>query len=386
MPTDCGRPPLLGAGAVAAAALSLAAATAAAQPATEPIRIRFAAAPGCPDGDAFTRQVWARTARARHAAEGEAARTLKVEITAAPGRFQGRLAVEDPAGPSAVREVGGASCDEVVSALALIAALTIDPQASTAPTPPSPTPPAPQRTTPALQPPAPAPQRTTPAPQPPAPAPQPTPRRIPVTPPRISPSSPGSTLPGVAPPEGRVGGEAPSLAPALRVGVGGQAAGVVAIAPTVTPGVFLFGDVAWIRDGLLAPTVRLGALLATSEKVRSSAGTGRFTWAAAHLEGCPLRIRSGPLSIVPCALLEVGVLTGQGAGDSYAREIARPWVAPGILGRAEFRVVEGLSLEAQGALTFPLVRDTFYLEPATTLHDVPALGGAVGGGLLVHFP
>ena len=114
---------------------------------SEPIRVRFEAPEGCPDEAAFLDQVRARTAKARVAAAGEKARTFSVRLTQEGRSIRGRLAIEESADPTGLREVTGERCAEVVSALALITALAVDPQALTAaparlPAPP-PAPPAP---------------------------------------------------------------------------------------------------------------------------------------------------------------------------------------------------------------------------------------------------
>ena len=136
-----------------APALALLAWAAPAAADTEPIRIVFHAPAGCPDEAAFTGQITARTQRARLAAAGEVARTFSVTISPARGaRARGKLVIDDPRGPSASRAVSG-TCEEVVSALGLVAALAIDPRASTAPKPlsaqpppaPPPSPPPPPR-------------------------------------------------------------------------------------------------------------------------------------------------------------------------------------------------------------------------------------------------
>src|SRR5262249_6044736 len=101
-----------------------AAPSAAAQVATEPIRIDFKAHDGCPDEARFTGEVRARTRKARLAFPGEPARFFRVLVTRdRGGKSRGKLTIEDPSGALATRDVMGASCAEVVSALALITAL-----------------------------------------------------------------------------------------------------------------------------------------------------------------------------------------------------------------------------------------------------------------------
>lgn len=356
-----------------AAALGLGGATAAAQPAAEPIRITFTAAPGCPDRDAFAGEVWARTARARPAAEGEPARMFRVDVSAAGGAFRGRLAIEDPAGATAVREVSGVSCAEVASALALITALAIDPRASTA------------AQVARLEPPPP-PARPEPATPPPTPSPTPwwLPARQPPTPDVVvrRTLAPSHLLPDPLP----VWLPPPVVAapPRWRFGFGAHAAAVFAVAPSAIPGAFLFADVARLGAGAFAPAARAGLYITEAGSFRSAGGTATFRWTSGHLDLCPIRLELPPLAVVPCAVVEVGALQAAGFGDLYSATVVRPWAAAGLLGRAELSLFEGLSLEAQGALTFPFVHDTFYLAPVFTAHKVPAIGGSLSGGLLIE--
>jgi len=98
----------------------------------------------CPASREFATQLGARTPRARPAVGSEPALRFVVEVAAKSPPWVGRLTVQDLGGATTVREVPGASCQEVVSAMALIAAILVDPDASTEPwRPPPPAPAAP---------------------------------------------------------------------------------------------------------------------------------------------------------------------------------------------------------------------------------------------------
>ena len=70
------------------------------------------------------------------ATPGEAARAFVVTVTAETATIRGLLSITSLGGSVSRREVTGDTCSEVVSALALITALAIDPSATTAPDPP----------------------------------------------------------------------------------------------------------------------------------------------------------------------------------------------------------------------------------------------------------
>ncbi|MEJ7733477.1 MAG: hypothetical protein WKG00_30315 [Polyangiaceae bacterium] len=93
------------------------------------VRVVYRGGEGCPVASAFTAELMARTTRVRTAGADEAAREVRVEVQATGVESSGRLVVDG----GGVREVKGATCAEVVSALALITALAFDPDAQTGP-------------------------------------------------------------------------------------------------------------------------------------------------------------------------------------------------------------------------------------------------------------
>jgi hypothetical protein len=322
----------------------------------EPIRIEYRAPASCPGEADFAAQVTGRTTRARLASPGETARTFTIEITASGGAIRGKLTIDKP---RAVREVKGGTCDEVISALGLVTALAIDPRASTAPKPPPPPPPS--------------------APSPPPPPPKPREHFPP--PPRYAP------LPWYGP----IADPLPALltpAPEARwrVGWGLHFGGASAIAPSILP--VLGGFVAIARDSsaVLAPSFRLAILRADSGWITSGASLARFAWTAARAEGCPIRLEPAPsLGIVPCVHITAGALDASGISLAPQPGSARPWVAPGLLARVAWDIVDRVFLEAEGGVDFPLIRDTFYFAPANTAHAVPVAGGSFGVHLGTHF-
>lgn len=340
---------------------------------TEPIRIHFQAYGGCPDAATFTREVRARTARARLASEGERARSFEVAVAPRGSSSQGRLVIREEGGASSVREVAGRDCAEVVSALALIAALAIDPKASTAVEPPAPPP---------IEPPQPPP----PPPAPPFFPPVAAPRGAAVTTPTVEPRAPW-----------------PPLAPPLpvwldpgwrydpiryRITVGAQLAGVGAIAPGISPGILLFVDAAHNDEGPWAPSWRLSIGRAAQDDIDTVGGIAAIRWFAGRAEACPVRLGDDELGVRPCGFFELGALEAQGV-----RSVVRPWAALGLLGRVHWVLQDRVELEVQGGLNVPTIRDTFYFEGQTksvsdriTVHATPGVGGIVGAGVGLRFP
>jgi hypothetical protein len=366
--------------AIALAAISAAATAAAAD--TEPIRIRFEAPPGCPSEAAFLDQVRARTAKARVAAASEKARTFAVRLTQEGRSIHGRLAIEDAASQTELREVTGERCAEVVSALALITALAVDPHASTAP--PARLPAAPLASSaPSIGSDPGAPGSST------APS-------APVAPPRarLPPNHPAPYLPppswadlDVSPlpviPE--IPGEMPSK---WRFTAGLEIAAVGGFAPPLVAGSTLFVEATLTdhRAFAFAPSIRLAAIQAESGYVGPAPIVARFQLHAARAEVCPMRVVfASDLAIAPCAWFEVGSLFAEGWGSVASGSSNRPWAAPGFGGRFRWTIAGEIELQIEGSGSLPLVRDTFFVAPITIVHAVPSLAGSLAGGVGVHF-
>jgi hypothetical protein len=103
----------------------------------ESVHLDYAASAGCPDRAAFVAEITARTTRARFVDEARDVRTFTATIRTQGGRTLGSL-ISNSGQMGAERRVTGKTCSEVVSALALITALAIDPSASTSQSSPAP--------------------------------------------------------------------------------------------------------------------------------------------------------------------------------------------------------------------------------------------------------
>jgi hypothetical protein len=233
-------------------------------------------------------------------------------------------------GAESVREVSAADCAEVVSALALVVALVIDPNASTDPLPPEQ--PAEQR----LEPPSAA--------------------------PRQAPETPHFRW-GLEASLGVTGGIAPDLAP------------LVGLAATVSrePG------------GIWAPLLSFGVIAAQSFEVAAADGTAVFGRLAARLAFCPIRAPAvGSIALRPCAFVEAGALRGEGFDTPDAASATVLWLAGGAALRFEVSVAELFVLGAEAGATLPAFHDRFFFDPRRAWeYQVPAVGGwaALFGGV-----
>src|SRR4051812_20336280 len=122
----------------------------------EPIDLVYRTHEGCPSERQFVEMVVGRAAKTLVLSERARGRKFYVTVTQQRRETIGKLEIVT-GGTTAAREVSGANCNEVVSALALFTALAIDPSARIDPKPePAPEEPPPAE---AKPPPKPVPQR-----------------------------------------------------------------------------------------------------------------------------------------------------------------------------------------------------------------------------------
>ena len=322
------------------------------------LHIEYSAPDGCPGEREFIDAVAMRTARFALVPAQGSPRTLEVRVSREANRMSGEITLADRGGVTH-RAVTAATCSDVVSALALITALTIDatpqgavptmgPVAPQLPPPPPPPPPPPDL--------------------PPAPS-LPSPRERSV----VSPASPERS--SIAP-RTRVAVERPET-PHLRVGVGGgmEALGFGAGGITFAPDVLVEG--AYVRPSLLSPAARLefaGSLpTSASAAVGTAVGSAAFHWLLGRGQVCPVRARWWHVAIVPCAAFSAGSVSATASGVSQARSQTRPWLAADLAARLEWAVFRILSLDVEGGAAVPTRRYEFVFQPSPLLYQPPAV-------------
>jgi hypothetical protein len=311
----------------------------------EPIRAELAAPRSCTESSSFVDRVLGRTRRARRAQSNEPARTFAITITEAAGSLMGTLRVVTVTREIVERKVEARTCGEVVEALALVAALIVDPEALTKPLgePPEPEPPKEVAVPPSLP--------------------------LPVA------------LPAPAP------AEPITLSAGLAIELASP------IAPSVTPVERVWGEVAWHVTGMLRPSLGLGVARASTLVKRNSLAAD-ILWLAARVTVCPLELsESRRISLRPCALVDVGLIRGMGSQAEAVKTIGSakttPWVAPGLgLGVALVPLSPlVLKLEAGGTVQAEQTEFVYQASPSSNrkVYSIPLLGWFLGFGAGVRF-
>jgi hypothetical protein len=328
-------------------------------PALDRVRIRYSAPVGCPDEAAFLAQVASRIGRAWQADPDELAHTIEVSVTTAKERSSARMELVGEGGRRTTRALTAASCDEVVSGIALVTVLAIearlpDPEdaVETGTDAPSAAPPP---ATPRLAERAPVPAGRR--------AHAPSPARAPIT-----------------------GASARPAASARRFhyDFGGAARATSGVGPGLALGPRVYAGVGVDRG----VSFRLAMDAVDTGLTDAGGGVVRFSLLAGSATVCPLAMSLASwLRVVPCAGIELGRTAAEALAvpprPRTANQAEPPWVAPtaslGFEAKAEV-VIFVVSLDA----SFPLGHREFVFEdPRAVVYDRPAVavGGSAGVGI-----
>jgi hypothetical protein len=300
--------------------------------------------PGCPSETAFFRAVALRTDRARLAAPNESARSFAVTVQSTSDGSVGTLRIVGTDGAIASRDVNGSDCAEVTSALTLIVALAIDPEASLLPV---------------TQPPAP----------------------VAVT----EPVPPATSISGPrVPPTTKMNGS-DKRPRSLVWSLGADVAAQLGLVPAAGFGGDAFVDVAPSGDGAFVPSFRLA--FEGDRAAPSFAGPigATLTWWTARLAACPLRPRLGGTSrLALCGDFAAGVLRSRGVGLDQTATETHPWVASGVEARFDWFATHGLFFSVTARALVPLHRYPFYYQTPgdaqTSAYEMTAVSGSLDLG------
>lgn len=307
-----------------------------------PTLLSYRAPDGCPNVAAFQRSVQGRSARVRFVEQGAHDRELSIDMRKDGDFTNGELRLVERDGSLRQRNVRFTTCSEAVEGLALIAVVSLDPQALLKPdTPPQPAAAA--------------------LPEPAAKAPP-------------SPKAPAKTELAAKPQHSKT-----------RWALGGELSVAFRALPATAFGGSLFVDVASGSESLFAPLFRAAASHVERRGLSSSDGAeANFTLTLLTLSACPLRLSAGFLGLRPCALVSGGALHAWGSEARDLRQ-TRPYAALGGSVLLFARVSQTVELVADLAMAGTLVRDSFGFGEEQAW-QTPALYLSSGVGARFVFP
>ena len=308
-----------------------------------PVRLTFDSPANCPDRQAFLGQLKARSERIREAGSGEVAPSMRIELVVDDGEVTGKMTVRKLNGDEGYREIRGADCESVVSGLALVAAVVLDPTtvlaATASPTAPD-TSPSPK--------PVSAPERNTPVTTTPSAR-----SRSPTPPPRLSLGS--------------------ALAAALGLGPD----------PQFLPRAFVDLEFAALPAH---PSGRLSVGRGFTSSLNTPNGTAAITVTDVRFEPCADVWSPAVFRARVCGVAELGILTGEGRDTKDPQSATRASLELGLALRPTWVVHDQIVLGILLAGAAPLARYRFYFDtPDTTAYGLAAWSLIGEGSIGVRF-
>jgi hypothetical protein len=320
---------------------------------THRVRVDYVAPRGCPGESELVAELQGRVPNMTLTRDDDAL-GLDVKVRRRAEGFEGRVIVHEPGGSPSQRVVRGETCEEVVAAVTLIAALTLDPAARV--TPPT----------------AAASHEATGGAQPSKPP-------LADVVPQIHEERAASHG---SPPAAVDGAEAPPAqdAPSSLL-LGAHAGASSRLTGTVLPSAALFVELGSTRRALVAPAVRARFERSATGTVTVIRGAGQFSWTLGSLELCPLAWSAWRLRVSPCARVDAGALAAVGRDVLPSRSDARLWLGAGGVVRTRYHIAGALYGELEETLFVPLLRDRFFVAPDVTVFRAAAAGWALSGGV-----
>lgn len=325
----------------------------------KPVQVEFDAPAGCSSTDAFFSSLRSRTDEVRQSDGNEPHTTLQVRLTRARGRVLGELRVVDDRGGTDTRKMQGASCDDVVQALSLTAALAVDPNAL-------------------LSAPASAPVPTATA----APGTEANASSAAANPPaakkrsEADPSETADTLDATA-------ARVPLYVHWFELGAG--AVGTTLLTSSTSSGIAVTSRWTLPGSGVLRTTLGLAFAHVRNDIVQSP-GALKVSLSGLAATACPLRFSAGILTVQPCALVVAGWLSASGREATYTYTVDHLWLgAGGVLHLSAF-IADGLAVDLDGGISAPLFKRRFYsTTPAKIVGETPNISPIISLGLSYGF-
>lgn len=323
------------------------------EPATASLELE--AARDCATRDALIARVSSRSQRIQFVAGSMTA--LRVTLSPTSHGVNGELAITRANGKRFVRRIIARTCREVVDALALIIAITLDPAHVQ-----------PEVELPGTEPVAPSDAGAS----------------TPPTPPEVPPAV--AIKPPTEPP---AAAEAPESSPArephglLAAGIGGRVTS--GPTPSIMLGIAAHVLAAWERRSIWSPAARLSFAHFAGGGVTRSDGIARFALDVASLDVCTLRGAIARLELRACATLLAGRLASEGSYTYSPRSASRPFAAAGGSLLTAIMLASRVELGARVAAAAPFARDAFQFTPEV-FYRVASVTLELELGLAVRFP
>jgi hypothetical protein len=341
------------------------------------VRIDVRAAPSCTSRSELVARVLERAPRIQFVEDDSSGRVQADFTELRNGDVAGTVVLVRPDATPSTRRVVARSCSQAADAIALIIAVSFDPESVSSATASNGEASATSASTPAA-----AKARTNdddrPGAKPQSPAGEPSTQSERVNPPEAASGRAGAEELDTATAE-------PASARARRFSFGAHVAAqtVFGPAPAVLPGVSLYGLVELGGDSIWWPALLIGVMHAWRAGFEEPGGDASFLLDAATLDLCPVKFEASRLHVRACGSALFGRLSVEGSSTrNPAGALSRPFALAGGAAIVALRLDSRVELTARLALGSTLVRDSFEFTPVVfhTVSPVTVLA-SVGIGL-----
>jgi hypothetical protein len=283
-----------------------------------PALLSYRAPDGCPGAADFQRSVQRRSARVRFVQEGPHDRELSIAMRKDGDFTNGELRLVERDGSQRRRNVRFTTCAEAVEGLALIAVVSLDPQALLQPDKPA------VPTEPAVE---------------------------------VAPSLEPPPIRAIAP--AKRDSAAAAQHSKVQLALGGEFNLAFRALPETAFGGSLFVDIASRSESWFAPLLRVALSHVERRGLESGGAEANFTLTLATLSACPLRLAGGFLVLRSCAFGSGGALHAWGSESTNLQQRTRPYGALGGSALLFAQVSQTMEIVADLAVGASLIRDSF---------------------------
>ena len=305
-----------------------------------PTLLEYQAPADCPTVADFQRSVQRRSARIRFVDEGSHDRALAISLQENGPAVVGELRLVEADGSLRQRSVRFTSCSEAVEGLALIATVSLDPQAL-------------------LE--GPPPEAEVPPPAPAAALPKP----------KLEPAPPTKPPP-----------VALKRSASIKTNLGAQLEVYVHAFPQAALGGQAYFDLTFRPEQRFAPLLRAAFTHVERRGISEGSGEANFTLSVGTLSACPWRIGGAVLEVRPCIWASGGALRSWSSATTKPHTHTSQYWAWGGSALAFAELAEAVEIIADVGVGAPLLRDDFVFE-GNQFWKTPALYLSTGLGLRV---
>jgi hypothetical protein len=157
---------------------------------------------------------------------------------------------------------------------------------------------------------------------------------------------------------------APPVVARPRFGAQLAAVSVWGPAPAVMPGLAVYAMVGLDREAVWSPALVAGVAHARSTSFEVEGGRASFSLDSVSLDVCTFRFQFSSLELRPCGSVLAGRLSATGSDTvNSAGTVARPFAIAGLASVMALRLTPLLEISARAGAGITLVRDSFEFVP-----------------------